>query len=328
MTRATETRRRVAARVGQLALTAVLVTLPLYWLADAARAGFLGRSTRMACANNLKQIGMACLAYAADNQQQFPTAYSKDSAAWNDVGNTRTDQQNPAKKEAKAGGKAADLGANVAIQSNTAGLWLLLKAGLIDKPDTFLCPESVQKADAVADVAPFRDFRGEGFCSYSYQNTLSLPDGNGRRYVLTVAASTGLAIAADANPMRRDFWSKAPGGGAADGATDKQLVAKPTFSGLGQDGEIMADPWDLNSPNHGFKGQNVLYLDGHVEFTTHPYCGYQYDNLWLRRAAPKADAAPPDPKKVATLQAFNDVKSYDGKAGVVAGTRTDSFLVP
>jgi len=33
-----------------------------------------------------------------------------------------------------------------------------------------------------------------------------------------------------------------------------------------------------NSNNHRNKGQNVLYADGHVEFSETPYCGAPRDN--------------------------------------------------
>ncbi len=40
-----------------------------------------------------------------------------------------------------------------------------------------------------------------------------------------------------------------------------------------------------NSDNHGQKGQNVLYLDGHVEWKGTATCGYyngtSYDNIWF-----------------------------------------------
>ena len=35
-----------------------------------------------------------------------------------------------------------------------------------------------------------------------------------------------------------------------------------------------------NSPNHGGDGQNVLFGDGHVEFTGHPYVGVAGDNVY------------------------------------------------
>lgn len=38
-----------------------------------------------------------------------------------------------------------------------------------------------------------------------------------------------------------------------------------------------------NSRNHGGHGQNVLYLDGHIEFRESPFCGVKRDMIWARR---------------------------------------------
>jgi prepilin-type processing-associated H-X9-DG protein len=37
-----------------------------------------------------------------------------------------------------------------------------------------------------------------------------------------------------------------------------------------------------NSNNHGNKGQNVLYADGHVDFQTTPYCGMLHPETGIR----------------------------------------------
>jgi prepilin-type processing-associated H-X9-DG protein len=43
------------------------------------------------------------------------------------------------------------------------------------------------------------------------------------------------------------------------------------------------DAWKGNSPNHGGKGQNVLYLDGHVSFCTTRDVGFERDDIFLNR---------------------------------------------
>ncbi|MCC6417753.1 MAG: hypothetical protein IT429_05840 [Gemmataceae bacterium] len=45
-----------------------------------------------------------------------------------------------------------------------------------------------------------------------------------------------------------------------------------------------ADPTLGNSPNHGGRGQNVLFRDGHVAFCTTRDVGFQRDDIYLNRA--------------------------------------------
>jgi len=43
-----------------------------------------------------------------------------------------------------------------------------------------------------------------------------------------------------------------------------------------------------NSPNHGNRGQNVLYLDTHVEWRNTPQCGLNGDNIFEAEEVPPA----------------------------------------
>jgi prepilin-type processing-associated H-X9-DG protein len=45
------------------------------------------------------------------------------------------------------------------------------------------------------------------------------------------------------------------------------------------------DPSQGNSPNHGSKGQNVLFMDGHVEFCTMRNVGVGGDDIFLNKAS-------------------------------------------
>lgn len=280
------------------------------------------------CQNNLKQIGTAMQTYASANRQRWPDVFTEESTAWNEVGNTRTDEWDPVTSEGKPPeAKPGDNGEP--IRSNTANLWLLVVYTNLS-PEVFVCPRSSHLLDKMAEAnyETVRDFRGETFVSYSFQNVLGE-----YRLMSTSGRATSMAVAADANPMRRDFWSGAPGGGKKDGVTDRELARKPQF--IGEDVNIaawnketggVAGAWELNSPNHGFKGQNVLFLDGHVEWRTDPYVGPNWDNIWLRR--PTDVSVQIDPKNIETLRAYNDETSYDGKSTLPADSTGDSFLVP
>jgi prepilin-type processing-associated H-X9-DG protein len=307
-----------------IALVAVAILAFMVYYASEDALEF---NNRTPCGNNLKQIGYACQQWTMSHGKAWPDDEGGDR--WDKVGNTRTDAWSPTRNTGKPPAvEAADNG--LPIQSNTAPFWRLVSSAGFE-PCVFVCPSVRDPRDMKFEKAcsQLRDFRGETFVSYSYQNML----GQFKLYNTTARISTQYAVAADANPMRRDFWSGAPGG-VRNGVTDRMLAKKPTFEeDIPEEGEawnqqvkFISQPWELSSPNHAFKGQNVLYLDGHVEWRTNPYCGTQYDNIWLRR---RTDVATPvDPKNIETLRAYNDETSYDGKSTLPENSNDDSFLVP
>jgi len=259
--------------------------------------------------------------YASANRQRWPDLFTEESTRWDQVGNTRTDRWDPIANRGNP--PKAEPGDNgEPVQSNTANLWLMIaEMGLV--PEIFVCPDSQQDVDAaVADHAAIRDFRGETFVSYSFQNVLG-----DYRLMSTSGRATTVAVAADANPMRRDFRTSGIGEKKREGVTDRRLADKARFFG-GEEyiAAWNAGAWELNSPNHEFKGQNVLYLDGHIEWRTDPYCGPNWDNIWLRRRTDVSVEI--DPKNIETLRAYNDETSYDGKSILPADSTGDSFLVP
>jgi prepilin-type N-terminal cleavage/methylation domain-containing protein/prepilin-type processing-associated H-X9-DG protein len=293
--------------------------------------GALELANRTSCGNNLKQIGTTCQTWATSHRQKWPDLFTSESKNWDQVGKTRTDWYDVATGGDIPTDQRAQDTAGEKINSNTANLWVLVaSAGL--SVDGFLCPSAGHTPDrTVTEFNKVRDFRAENFVSYSYQNVFG-------PYALTQTAakqSTQLAVAADANPQRRDFYSAAPAGGVSNGVTDKQLAAREKFEESDETQEWNIDnpngipassPWELNSPNHKFKGQNVLYLDGHVEWKSHPYVGPLWDNIWTMKQPNVTQQL--DPKKIDTIRAYTDTASYDGKKALPPGSNDDSFLVP
>jgi prepilin-type N-terminal cleavage/methylation domain-containing protein/prepilin-type processing-associated H-X9-DG protein len=290
-----------------------------------------------ACKNNLKQIGTGCQEYANQHNGAWPKAFAQTTTSsgtmyWDEIGKTRnlTDPQNPDNK-------------NEQVQSNTASLWMLVKGGYVDNPASFVCPSAQSgTADrAVADVRKVRDFALPENISYSYQNTAG-------QYKLTSGTSL-LAVAADANPLRDDF--QGPGGAEAS-----YIATDPSYEPTGDHpdwGPIFPskgsteDKFCINSPNHKFRGQNVLYYDGHVEWKSDPFCGVRYDNIWTKAAVATAGTNPPDASTPDTFKStiwnLADKNSYQvatqssstpgnigGKNNAVLDPSSvdDSFLVP
>jgi len=294
--------------------------------------GALELARRAACANNLSQIGKACQAYSASHNQNWPKVWSTTASStaggaggagapggWDYIGGTRSGQIPPADP---------DKGAGTAVESNTANLWLLIKSGLCENPAVFICPSAAGAvADtAISDYTRVRDFGAPENVSYSYQNVFD-------RYRLSSAASPQLAVCADASPCRADFQ----GGGSAIESYFGTAATKPKYENADWATEIQ-DQHNINSPNHKFKGQNVLYLDGHVQWQDNPFCGVKYDNIWTKQKT--GTLQEPNPADVKTLEDRSEITSYNiatqggavssasNKTFLEPSNREDSFLVP
>jgi hypothetical protein len=308
-----------------LVAVAILASMVVYAILDA-----LELANRASCQSNLKIIGSCMNHWASSHDKTWPD--EKESDRWDEVGNTRTDAWSPTRDTGEPPAiEAADNG--LPPRSNTAPLWRLVRSADLP-PVEFVCPSVGYRESVGFDDSnlKLRDFRGETFINYSYQNVT----GPYRLMSKSATALSKLPIVADANPMRRDFWSGAPGG-VRNGVTDRMLAERPVFEETdyedaentppwNQQTKFIRHPWELNSPNHKFKGQSVLYLDGHCDWREHPYAGPKYDNIWLRR---RTDVSVPiDPKNIETLRAYNDKASYDGKSTLPEDSQDDSFLVP
>jgi prepilin-type N-terminal cleavage/methylation domain-containing protein/prepilin-type processing-associated H-X9-DG protein len=55
----------------------------------------------------------------------------------------------------------------------------------------------------------------------------------------------------------------------------------------------MDSPFDANSPNHQYEGQNVLYIDGHVQWASAATCGLNGDNIYYWEGTNPNTTIPP-----------------------------------
>jgi len=233
---------------------------------------------RMVCGTNLSGLGKAMLIYSNDYDDKFPRAGGK-SSVW--AANTPNWQATNRFEAFKlnpdgSGGQA----------SISASLYLLVKyAGV--QPKAFLC-----KANwGVKEFKPSRygarsrdlndlwDFGPEPWRHYSfaYHN----PYGP---YALTTASEPGLAVAADRNPWMASAFVKARDFGKFNPNGNREA----TKAG--------------NAVAHKYDGQNVLFLDNHVNFERNSFCGINDDNIYtswdgqdIRRGVPpKLGSQPAD----------------------------------
>jgi prepilin-type processing-associated H-X9-DG protein len=255
------------------------------------------------CGANLAQLGSALLTYAGDHDGYLP-----DSGAASSVGGPLPQDgwHYPGRWDSPGTGAWPD----VRDVGNQANLWLLVRQGYA-APAQFICPATSDRpslndpgcgacmgfyaldSDTAAptpDEAAFLRRVAAGRCSYSYQNQFAHPNAD-ETVVAPENATTHrlvhpamLAIAADRNPYARPRLTRQP-------------VVSPT------------DLPQANSLNHQGRGQNVLYLGGHVEWHESPCCGAARpdgtrDNIYWPEVG-----MPDDPRNVPR-------------------SLTDSFLVP
>jgi prepilin-type N-terminal cleavage/methylation domain-containing protein len=256
--------------VGAIALLAVLVLEVCGAACDAAN--------RAGCASHLRAVWQACAVYADGNRGYFPYTGATTPLAgviapgsfyFNDTWDNRGTPFWPVQRNT----------------GNAGNLYLLIRLHLATV-DEFVCPAS-------GDVAAFEPFNGGRFsflafqpgsialtaqeqeflqlhatrhCSYSYQNVLGMfngvgPVAPGSGALQMQGPPAGLAILADHNP-----YTQLQG--------EARTCLDPTAAPL------------ANSLNHAGAGQNVLYLNGSVQWCDTPECGAAlgngtHDNIYL-----------------------------------------------
>ncbi|MDI6449348.1 hypothetical protein [Anaerobaca lacustris] len=240
---------------------------------------------RTTCGTNLAMIGKAMLIYANDYDDKLPLAGGRGTVWGPGLADWRSERQ------ANAFGLDPNgFGGQATISSS---LYLLVRYGDVS-PKSFVCrgERGVREFDPtkyrvdgkrLTDVWDFGPNPAK-HCSYAYHQ----PYGP---YALTTSSEPGIAVAADHNP-----WIDSARWKADDFAAFRPVVGSAATGdemGLG------------NAKAHGRDGQNVLFLDSHVEFAKRAFCGLENDNIYTAwdgddkargRAPTPYDSQPTDPR--------------------------------
>jgi len=204
------------------------------------------RANRVKCSSNLRQIGQGLLLYANDNKGLYPRTIAGTGAAITFTYYTGTGTD----PFGTAGAPAAN--------DVTAALFLLIRTADIN-PEVFVCPSSNQEKDTLANKPPAQrvNFTGANNLSYSYTQPYLTDNSISLGYKLNGNVPADFAIAADRND--------------SDGATAMASVNANSPA---------SDQKRFNSRNHEQDGENILFNDGHCEWSTTSFAGANRDCIY------------------------------------------------
>jgi prepilin-type N-terminal cleavage/methylation domain-containing protein len=234
---------------------------------------------RLVCATNLKGMGTAIMVYSNDDKyEQYPVQGGTGTHTWNDRTGFYADPT-----------VDMSVGANITVG---ASLFLLVREADVD-PKSFVCKSSDQKAyegqnDATVelelvelyDFGHFNKASGTGpvnCVSYAYQ----LPYQATTSWPARPASSTASAqsaLMADRNPWFDMDLKEA----AYDSDNPSSALTSVYEIAIDWDGTTVQklETQIGNSAAHNREGQNVLFNDGHAEFTKRPDVGVENDNIY------------------------------------------------
>jgi hypothetical protein len=245
--------------VGLLCLFLMLVTPLLFY----RPRSYAFRNT---CGTHLSGIGKAMSIYANDYEGQLPRAGGR-TTQWGATANwLAPDRRSAFGVQADGRGGAASI---------SSCFYLLVKYSEVT-PKSFIC--KYDKGVKEFKLSGRRGIRGnfelidawdfgppeESYRHYSY--SYHIPFG---LYALTTSNEPGFAVAAD-----RNLWIKSPAGDAGVFAD-----FRPDAGAKGGTGTAVQAKKG-NAVAHERDGQNVLFLDSHVEFAKRAYCSLEDDNIY------------------------------------------------
>ena len=257
-----------------LVVVAILGMLMGMLIPTLSRARELGR--RAVCMKNLQSAAHAMRTYATEFEA-YPALYLGKPGTW------------------LVGGQVTD--PDYQYKGNSCNMYVLVALGHISSA-AFICPSIRHTQHSDEDQTEDDDFRSYKNLSYSMHVQREEQSTNKEWRPLTLNSDANMAMMADRTPMSGvDSWSPHPVGDCWE--------ATPVGG---------SQKAKQNSFNHSQEGQNVAYVDCHVNWQTSPKVGVDSDNIW-------------------TWDNNTEDGSTQGRDGATfrdtcAANRRDSFLFP
>ncbi len=246
-----------------IAIIALLMGILMPALARVRQLAF-----RMTCGTNLSGIGKAMLIYANDYDDELPRAGER-TATW--VATLPAGAW-------MALDRIAAFGTGTASKASVSSCFYLLVKYAEVTPKSFVCKSDTgtseweigdeQNVPPAMELIDAWDFGAKPYehCTYTYH----YPFGT---FALTSSSEPGLAVAADRNP-----WLSSP---ADPTASDTAATRFADFGLTGGTDRVR----NGNSITHQQDGQNVMYLDTHVDFAKTSACSLEEDNIYTKSAS-------------------------------------------
>ena len=282
-----------------LVVVAIIALLISILLPSLSRARELAK--RAVCSANLRGIGQGEHIYSNDHYEWFPHHYYVPTYSLpqtvpqthgiNFVGYMGSAREPTITQEVVADASNNDHGSESTTASHPARSMFLLVVAGFSTAGEFLCPSSADAPDDLrnrgSDAAPLQEaaaqpgknrfeFRGYPYMSYGYQLPYS------RRGKPRGTMDVRMPVNADKGPF---FMAAAEDSGTRTTADMYSGVTVLPSGGDFSDPDLIlrigSERWrPYNSQNHNGEGQNVLFVDSHVEFIKRPLAGVGYDNIY------------------------------------------------
>ncbi|HVS72572.1 MAG TPA: hypothetical protein VHQ47_15050 [Phycisphaerae bacterium] len=242
-----------------------------------------GRAEISGCQSNLRQLAEGMHVYAGASEGWFPVVSATSARGYN----------------VRVAGDVPGKGEGFSDNNVLAAEWLLVGQGMVKDTKMYICPsDPFAGANAGGGAAAVQDSAGKAYGCFGSGKQVSYS----MRYPWAESAEKRVVAGgwwrarqegdAQDEPVMMDmapYMGTKAGAGEAypTGPAATQAAGGALVVGGGDEGPVE------NSPNHvgtvAGSGENVLCLDGHVEWCGEPRMGRGGDNFWSERVGGKEE---------------------------------------